>query len=47
MAPVTNTTVPTKIAQSYMEPLLAGDRNGARKAIDGALAEGFQPVELL
>ena len=47
MAPVTHTTVPTAIAQSYMEPLLAGDRLGARKAIDAALNEGFEPVELL
>src|SRR5688500_17010584 len=48
MAPATSTTVvATRIARSYMEPLLAGDRNGARQVIDGALDEGHEPLDLL
>jgi methanogenic corrinoid protein MtbC1 len=42
MAPVT-----TVNNAAYLEPLLAGDRNAARKLIDAAIAQGSQPVDLL
>ena len=47
MAPVNNTIVAPSIARSYLEPLLAGDRNGARQVVDAALAEGYEPMALL
>jgi len=48
MAPISNNNaVTTKITQSYIEPLLAGDRDGARRAVDAALADGFEPMDLL
>lgn len=47
MAAISNTAVPIAISQSYVEPLLAGDRDAARKAIDAALAKGHEPLELL
>jgi methanogenic corrinoid protein MtbC1 len=49
MAPVTspNTNIPTGTINRYLEPLIAGDRDGARKVIDCALAEGFEPRDLL
>src|SRR5688572_15090902 len=47
MLSASNTAVPTALAQTYVEPLLAGDRNAARQTIDGALAQGFEPIDLL
>src|SRR5688572_28828087 len=52
MAPVTNNAVsnqlvPSAVGHAYLEPLLAGDRDAARKAIDAALAQGNEPYELL
>jgi methanogenic corrinoid protein MtbC1 len=47
MAPISNNTVTTKITQSYVEPLLAGDRDGARRAVDAALADGYEPIDLI
>jgi methanogenic corrinoid protein MtbC1 len=35
------------LAQVYLEPLLAGDRAGCRQVVEGALAAGCQPYELL
>lgn len=47
MAPIETSNVPAALAKSYLEPLLAGDRDAARKLIDGALAEGHEPIALL
>jgi methanogenic corrinoid protein MtbC1 len=47
MAPVSNNTVSASAGQSYIERLIAGDRDAARKAIDAMLAQGFEPVSLL
>jgi methanogenic corrinoid protein MtbC1 len=48
MAPVSNNNViSTAVMQSYMEPLLAGNRDVARKVIDATLAGGVTPVDLL
>ena len=47
MAPIETNNVPAALAKSYLEPLLAGDRDAARKLIDGALAEGYEPIALL
>jgi methanogenic corrinoid protein MtbC1 len=37
----------SSLLQAYFEPLLDGDRYGARKLIDNALASGTSPYELL
>jgi methanogenic corrinoid protein MtbC1 len=47
MAPVTNNVLTTRVSRAYLEPLLAGDRDAARKIVDAALAEGFSPADLL
>src|SRR5688572_21493791 len=47
MAPISNGTVNNRIATGYMETLIAGDRDAARKFIDSALAEGSAPIDLL
>ena len=47
MAPVTNNAVSSTVSHAYLEPLLAGDRDAARKAIDAALAQGNEPYALL
>jgi methanogenic corrinoid protein MtbC1 len=59
MAPATNTAVtttavtttaaafPTTVGHAYLETLLAGDRDAARKVIDAALAAGCDPLDLL
>jgi methanogenic corrinoid protein MtbC1 len=50
MAPISTnavTTVPAAVGTTYLETLLAGDRDAARKVIDAALAGGSAPVELL
>jgi methanogenic corrinoid protein MtbC1 len=40
-------TVNSQLSQSYLEPLLAGDRNASRAVIDKALAGGLQPHDLI
>src|SRR5688572_8100941 len=47
MAPVTESIVCNAFLKSYMEPLLAGDRDAARTTIDAALAKGLEPLNLL
>ncbi len=47
MAPISNNNVPATLLNSYLEPLIAGDRDGARKMIDAALADGLEPRDLL
>jgi methanogenic corrinoid protein MtbC1 len=47
MEPTCENRVQIKMTRAYLEPLLAGDRNAARKVIDGALAEGYGSFELL
>jgi methanogenic corrinoid protein MtbC1 len=47
MASVSDNTVCPKLARAYLEPLLAGDRDAARKIIDGALADGCSPPAVL
>ena len=44
---VTNTAVPSAVTHAYIEPLLAGNRDAARKVIDAALAAGNDPAVLL
>jgi methanogenic corrinoid protein MtbC1 len=41
------TLVDSNLSRSYMEPLLAGDRNGCRKVIESALANGVSAYDLL
>src|SRR5262245_13002404 len=36
-----------EFGKSYLEPLVAGNRNESRAIIDNALAAGIQPVDLL
>jgi methanogenic corrinoid protein MtbC1 len=43
----TNSTISTAVMQSYMEPLLAGNRDAARASIDAALGKGISPMDLL
>lgn len=52
MAPASNNnvasvSVPTTVSHAYLETLLAGDRDAARRVIDAALANGSGPFELL
>src|SRR5688500_11713493 len=47
MAPVCNNNIPATVLNAYLEPLIAGDRDGARKVIDAALADGLGPRDLL
>src|SRR5688572_26414450 len=47
MAPVSNNPVINRVAAEYLEKLIAGDRDGARKSVDSALAEGLEPMDLL
>ena len=42
-----STTINAQFAQTYLEPLLAGDRAGSRGVIDNALAAGLLPYDLL
>ena len=46
-AAATNTAVSSALTQTYIEPLLAGDRDAARKVIDAALESGTSPAGLL
>jgi len=39
--------VDSNLSRSYLEPLLAGDRNGCRKVVDAALANGVTAYDLL
>jgi methanogenic corrinoid protein MtbC1 len=48
MVPVSrNTSIPASTINRYLEPLLAGDRDGARRVVDSVLGEGFEPRDLL
>src|SRR5215212_9477310 len=37
----------SNLSQSYLEPLLNGDRTSCRKLVDGALSVGVAPYDLL
>src|SRR5512138_1263629 len=41
------TTLNTDLSQSYLEPLLAGDRLACRQVITQALSCGIEPADLL
>jgi MerR family transcriptional regulator, light-induced transcriptional regulator len=43
----TTSQIDTNLSKAYLEPLLAGDRAGCRKVIDGALAGGTGAHSLL
>ena len=43
----TQSAVDTNLSRSYLEPLLTGDRAGARNVIDKALAKGVSAYDLL
>ncbi len=47
MATISNNTVTASLTSAYVEFLLAGDRSGARRLIEGALAQGLEPIDLL
>jgi methanogenic corrinoid protein MtbC1 len=48
MAPISDNNVfSSAVLQAYVEPLLAGNRDAARKAIDLLLAQGSEPSDLL
>ncbi len=39
--------ISTRLAESYLEPLLHGDREGCRKVIEGALSSGLSSEQLV
>jgi methanogenic corrinoid protein MtbC1 len=47
MAPASSNNVPATLINGYLDPLIAGDRDGARKVIDAALADGLEPRDVL